>query len=71
MQSRHRIAALIGATAIVLAACSGSATPAPSTATAPSSAPAASTATEPSAAAAGQPAEMRPRSSQFLLMSLI
>ena len=52
MQSRHRIAALIGATAIVLAACSGSATPAPSTATAPSTAPAASTAAEPSAAAA-------------------
>ena len=52
MRSRHRIAVLLGATAIVLSACSGGATSAPSTASQPSIAPAASTpAEQPSAAA--------------------
>jgi raffinose/stachyose/melibiose transport system substrate-binding protein len=51
MRSRHRIAVLLGATAIVLSACSGAATPAPTAATQPSTAPAASTGSEPSAAA--------------------
>jgi raffinose/stachyose/melibiose transport system substrate-binding protein len=51
MRSRHRIAVLLGATAIVLSACSGAATPAPSAATQPSAAPAQSAGSEPSAAA--------------------
>ncbi len=51
MRSRHRIAVLLGATAIVLSACSGAATPAPTAASQPSTAPAASTGTQPSAAA--------------------
>ena len=51
MRSRHRIAVLLATTAIVLGACSGGATTAPSTATQPSTAPAASTGSQPSTAA--------------------